>query len=318
MTDVLVLAAALAFDLLLGEYPNRLHPVIWMGWVTERLMRWAPREGRIRQVAFGIVLLAAEVLPFAVPVWLLLQGLKDSGSPSYVLAGALVLKPTFALRALWHEVDAVREALVGRDLAEARERAGRIVSRDVAILAPSLIASAAVESTAESLTDSFVAPLLYFALLGPAAALAYRAVNTLDAMIGYHGTYEYLGKAAARADDALNLVPARLAALLVVVSSLPAGGSFAGACRSLWRDHGLTESPNAGWTMSAMAGALRVRLEKPGEYVLNPDGAAPQPAHIRQALIVAAGAAALFTAVTVLFLAWGTRGDSALALLGEA
>lgn len=306
--EIAILAAALAFDLLLGEYPNRLHPVIWMGWITDRLLGWAPKEGPLRQTAFGALLVAATVLPFALPAWLLLRALRGTGGAPYVLAGALVLKPAFALRALWQEVDAVREALADRDLGEARARLGRIVSRDVAVLAPPLIASAAVESAAESLTDSLLAPLCYFVLLGPAAALAYRGVNTLDAMIGYHGPYEYLGKVAARLDDLLNLVPARIAALLLVLSAGPAGGSVVGACRSVWRDRAQTESPNAGWTMSAMAGALGVRLQKPGAYVLNTGGADPQPSHIRQALIIAMGAALLFVLLTVLLLAWRDAG----------
>jgi len=246
--------------------------------------------------------LAAVVSLFAVPAWLMLREFKATGGVPYVMAGALVLKPSFALRVLWHEVDAVRKALAEMDLSEARARVGRIVSRDVAVLAPALIASAAVESAAESLTDSFVGPLFYFALLGPAAALAYRAVNTLDAMIGYHETYEYLGKAAARVDDLLNLVPARIAALLVVLSVGPAGGSVVGAFRAMWRDARRTESPNAGWTMSAMAGALGVRLEKPGTYVLNEQGGDPQPSHIRQALVVVGGAAFLFVLFTLLYL----------------
>ena len=302
--EVAILAAALAFDLVLGEYPSRLHPVVWMGWVADRLLRFAPQQGALGQCAFGVLVLVAVTIPFAVPTWLLLDTLQWTGGAVYVLAGALVLKPSFALRALWTEVEGVRAAVDKSDLTDARLRVGRIVSRDVAILTPGLIASAAVESAAESLTDSFVAPLFYFVLLGPAAALAYRAVNTLDAMIGYHGTYEYLGKAAALVDDALNLVPARIASLLLAVSSGPAGGSVAGALRGIWRDRARTESPNAGWTMSAMGGALGVRLEKPGSYVLGSESTEPLPSHIKQALIIVAGAAVLCTVIAVVVLVW--------------
>lgn len=302
MEEAAILAAALAFDLLFGEYPNRLHPVVWMGWLTDRLLGWAPKDGPLRQTAYGALVLTVVVAIFAVPAWFLMRAFKATGGVPYVMTGALMLKPAFALRALWHEVEAVRQALAELDLSEARARVGRIVSRDVAVLAPPLIASAAVESAAESLADSFVGPIFYFALLGPAAALAYRAVNTLDAMIGYHGAYEYLGKAAARVDDLLNLIPARIAALLLALSAGPAGGSVAGACRAIWRDRARTESPNAGWTMSGMAGALGVRLEKPGAYVLNEGGSYPQPAHVRQALFVVGGAALLFVLFTVLFL----------------
>jgi adenosylcobinamide-phosphate synthase len=113
------------------------------------------------------------------------------------------------------------------------------------------------------MTDSFVGPWLFFALFGLPGAVAYRAINTLDSMLGYHGYYEHLGKASARLDDLANLVPARLSALLLVVGSffLP-GQNAPAALRIMWRDHRRTESPNAGWTMSGMAGALGVKLEK--------------------------------------------------------
>jgi adenosylcobinamide-phosphate synthase len=113
-----------------------------------------------------------------------------------------------------------------------------------------------------------VAPLLFFACFGVPGALAYRAVNTLDAMIGYHGRYEYLGKASARLDDLLNLVPARLTAALLLVAGALLGHDVRRGWRILRRDGGRTESPNAGRPMAAMAGLLGVRLEKQGHYRL--------------------------------------------------
>jgi adenosylcobinamide-phosphate synthase len=131
-----------------------------------------------------------------------------------------------------------------------------------------MVASAAIESVAENAADSFVSPLLFFLLLGVPGAMAYRVVNTLDAMWGYRGRYEYMGKSTARLDDLLNLVPARISALLLAIAAPLSGGSARGALRVLRRDRALTASPNAGWPMAAVAGALRVRLEKPGQYVL--------------------------------------------------
>jgi adenosylcobinamide-phosphate synthase len=113
-----------------------------------------------------------------------------------------------------------------------------------------------------------VAPLLYFALFGVPGALAYRAINTLDAMIGYHGHFEYLGRAAAKLDDLANLIPARLSALLIIAAAALSGAAAGDAARIALRDHARTESPNAGWPMAAMAGALGVRLEKLGHYRL--------------------------------------------------
>jgi adenosylcobinamide-phosphate synthase len=130
------------------------------------------------------------------------------------------------------------------------------------------VISAAIESCAENICDSFVAPLFYFAIFGLPGAIAYRIINTFDAMIGYHGDREYTGKFAARLDDVANYIPARISALLIVIASAMTGNSITHALRIMSRDHKKTESPNAGWSMSAMAGSLGVELEKIGQYRL--------------------------------------------------
>jgi adenosylcobinamide-phosphate synthase len=122
--------------------------------------------------------------------------------------------------------------------------------------------------TSESLTDSIVSPLFYWVIFGLPGAIAYRVINTFDAMIGYHGKYEYLGKPAAKADDVLNYIPARISGLLLVLASFITGADGRQAWFIMRRDHGRTESPNAGWTMAAAAGALGVELEKRGFYRL--------------------------------------------------
>ncbi len=134
--------------------------------------------------------------------------------------------------------------------------------------------SATVESVAENIVDSFVAPLFYFLLLGIPGAVAYRVVNTLDAMIGYHGKYEYLGKFASRLDDVLNFIPARVTVFLLVFASFLSGRDARAAWQVALNEHSRTESPNAGWTMAAAAGALNVQLVKVGHYRL---GAAATP-----------------------------------------
>jgi len=134
--------------------------------------------------------------------------------------------------------------------------------------------------TAESVTDSIVAPLFYWLLLGVPGTIAYRVVNTFDSMIGYHGEYEYIGKFAARLDDVPNYIPARISGLLLVASAYLSRMNGSRSWLTMLRDHSKTESPNAGWTMSAMAGALRVQLEKPGYYRLGGDGKPLSPASI--------------------------------------
>jgi adenosylcobinamide-phosphate synthase len=158
-----------------------------------------------------------------------------------------------------------------------------LVSRDASALDAGLLTSAAVESLAENTVDSIVAPLLAYASGGLPGAFAYRAINTLDAMIGYRGAYEYLGKAAARLDDLVNFVPARISAGLVIAGGALAGGEVGLGVRTL-RTHGSrTASPNAGCSMAAMAGLLGITLEKPGHYVLGDPSPAPDLAAIDHA-----------------------------------
>jgi adenosylcobinamide-phosphate synthase len=180
-----------------------------------------------------------------------------------------------------------------------------LVSRDPSSITTEQAAAATVESVSENLTDSFVGPLLAFAMFGLPGAVAYRAINTLDSMIGYHGRYEYLGKASARVDDFINLIPARLTAMLLVTSSLVLPGqNISSAWRIMWRDHARTESPNAGWTMSGMAGALGITLEKVGYYRLGDQTRAIEPQDITRAIhsmyLVAAEASLL--AIGIIFL----------------
>ena len=225
--------------------------------------------------------------------------------------GVPLLKSMFAVRALREAGAGVRVPLANGDLAGARSGLRSLVSRDASGLDGALIAAAAVESLAENLGDSVVAPLCAYAIGGLPGAVAYRAVNTLDAMIGYRGRYEWLGKAAARLDDALNVVPSRLAAVLVIGAAAAVGEDARGAWRVARRDARLTPSPNAGWPMAAMAGALGVELEKVGQYRLGAGGVAADAAAIGRAdrvvAVAAWGAVALAWAGRLLVRHWWGR-----------
>lgn len=266
----LVAAVALALDLCLGDPPNRWHPVAWFGKLTAAVFDRAP-TGRGPELAFGV----AVALGAPLAVWLgasrVLDAAHGVAAPLGVLAAAALFKVSFAYRGLRDATRAVADALEGDAVETARARLGALVSRDTAVLSAPLAASAAIESLAENLNDSVVAPFFYFVLFGVPGAVAYRAVNTLDAMVGYHGRYEYLGKAAARLDDTLGWIPARLTALLLVGGALLAGAHAADAIRLGWRQHGRTDSPNAGWPMATMAGALGTVLEKTHHYRLGDD-----------------------------------------------
>jgi adenosylcobinamide-phosphate synthase len=262
-----VLAAALVLDFCFGEWPNALHPVVWIGNTIAFSMRLAPPRGTVRQFVFG--LLIATLIPaiFTAGAVGILFALRTQPAAQWIVS-VLLLKSMFALRALRSAAWTVRDALRQDGVADARFGLRSLCSRDASNLsAPQLIA-ATIESVAENASDSFVAPLLYFALFGLPGAVCYRAVNTLDSMIGYHGKYEYLGKASARCDDLLNLIPSRITALLILIGGTLARQDVVRGLRTLWRDGAVTESPNAGRPMAAMAGLLRVELEKVGHYRL--------------------------------------------------
>lgn len=300
------LGLAVLADRALGEYPARLHPVAWMGAVLDGLERRAPAGGQALQLAWGtgVALLVPGL--FAAGAWVVSHALGRLGWAGLPLE-ALILKPTFAVRALGEAGARVRDALRRGDLAGARSGLPWLCSRDPSALGGGQIAAAVVESLAENASDSAVAPFVFYAALGLPGAYLYRAANTLDARLGYHGQYEWLGKASARLDDLLNLAPARLTALLLLAAGALRGRDPREGLRVLRRDGGATESPNAGRPMAAMAGLLGVELEKPGQYRLG-DPARPVDAEtIDHAWRVAGLSAALGAAVSVA-LAWGLHG----------
>jgi adenosylcobinamide-phosphate synthase len=194
---------------------------------------------------------------------------------------ALLLKPLLAWRML-HDEELAVEVALGQSLPAGRAQLSRLVSRDVSALTAVQVRESAIESLAENLNDSVVAPLFWFALLGLPGAALYRFANTADAIWGYPGMrggryWQWAGKWAARADDVLSWVPARITALLM------AAGAKGLPLRSLARQARKTPSPNSGWPMAAMALALGVRLAKPGVYTLNSQGRRAGPLDTRRA-----------------------------------
>lgn len=285
--DATVLAGAvlvaLALDVLFGEPPVRLHPVVamghYLGAVGRRVSRAVgavPRPGaEFCLGALGWCVGGALVVALAQAVVWAMQTLHPLAQA--VLLGAL-LKPMLSWRMLRDEVCAVEVALAD-SLEAGRARVGRLVSRDVTSLSDIQVREAAVSTLAENLNDSVVAPLFWFAVAGLPGAALYRFANTADAMWGYHGerngrVWTWAGKWAARADDALSWLPARLTGALILAVG---GGRH---WKELSRLARLTPSPNGGWPMGALALALNVRLGKEGVYVLNESAPVPSSKHI--------------------------------------
>ncbi|MEX1021410.1 MAG: adenosylcobinamide-phosphate synthase CbiB [Litorilinea sp.] len=280
------LSLALLFDLLLGDPPNRYHPVAWMGSAIVTASRHAPRHGPWRQFAYGALLALVGVTAIAGLGYGVARIFSHLPKLWQWLFTATLLKMTFSVSGLATAAQAVADALARDDLNEARRLlAWHLVSRDTTTLSEAQVSAAVIESIAENTSDSIVAPALYYLLGGLPCALAYRFMNTADALIGYRDSkHEWLGKASARLDDLANVVPARLTAGLFIVAAQLAGEDAKRAWQIWRRDSGQTASPNAGHPMSAAAGALGVELEKIDHYRLGAGGRAPAPADIRRAL----------------------------------
>jgi adenosylcobinamide-phosphate synthase len=295
-------AAALVLDALVGEPPEPIHPTVWMGRAISACETRAVglQSSHARRLA-GIVLAAA----FPTLVYLSTRTfLGLTPRPLRPALGVALISTTLSMRGLAEAAGAVERGLRAGDIERARMEVGEMVGRDTEHLAASEVSRAAVESVAENASDGVVAPMLYGLLLGVPGALAYKAINTLDSMVGYRkGPYEELGWASARFDDLANLVPARTTALAVAVVS----GRPARTLETARRYGPLTSSPNAGWTEAAFAGALGLKLGGPNAYggvtregpVLG-GGRSPLPEDIRRAVRLLRRCCALLAAMAVL------------------
>lgn len=279
-----VLFLALAVDAALG-WPRAVHarighPVTWMGWLIERLDRHLNREsdGPLVRRALGL-LASLLVIGLSAGLAALAQGALPQGWPGLALA-ALLAWPFLAMRSLHDHVAAVARPLAAGDPEAARAAVAMIVGRDPARLDEAGVARAALESLAENTSDGITAPLFWGLLFGLPGLAGYKAVNTLDSMIGHRTPrHEDFGKPAARIDDLANLIPARLTGVLFALVS----GHARAALSTMRRDARRHRSPNAGWPEAALAGAIGVRLSGPRRYhgrvALEPwlNGAAPDP-----------------------------------------
>jgi len=287
------LLLALAVDLAFGDPPNRYHPVAWIGRLLEAGRRCLCRGSPARLLTGGAAVTIA-VAGLAGAAGALVSALGARLGAGGLLLEALALTCLLSFRGLVGAACSVAVDLGRGDLPAARQAVGyHLVSRPTAELDERQVVSATVESVAENLTDSLVAPVCYFLAGGLVGAAVYRVINTADSMFGYRtGPLEYFGKSAARLDDLLNFLPARIAGLSLVAGAALAGESARGALAILRRDRCRTESPNAGWTMAPMAGALSVVLEKPTVHRLGA-GALPIVSDIERSVRVVRAAAAV-------------------------
>ena len=279
---IIMLVLVVVVDLVLGDpspnYPNRLvfnlHPTVLMGKFTKKIephfKNPNPNIEKFLGVLLGLTVIAASALPVFFGLWAILTFVPIFWLSIFLYAviGVILLKMTICIKLETDWAKAAAKAIEANDLDEAKKYS-HFSRRDSRSLNGSQISSAVIESMAENLIDFKLSPMMSFALFGVTGAIAFRAINTLDGMVGFKDK-EHIntGWFSANLDTVVNYIPTRLTALFMIVAAAILRMDAKNAWKIASRDHRKTPSRNHGWPMAATAGALRVQLEKPGQYIL--------------------------------------------------
>jgi len=272
-----VLLIAITIDLLVGDpspwKPWRriynLHPTVWLGKLTKALEPHFKTSNAKTEKLGGIFMALIVIAAITVPVYFGLKYLFIFlGAIAFTIAASIILKFTICIKLETDGAKAVAKAIQANDLEEARKYA-HFSRRDSSQLSGPLIGSAVIESMVENLTDFKLSPFIYFSIFGLPGAVAFRAVNTLDGMVGFKDQeHMNTGWFSANLDTWVNYVPARLTTVLMIAAAALLGEDYKDAWKIARRDHKRVQSRNHGWQMAAIAGALHIQLEKPGKYAV--------------------------------------------------
>ncbi|MFZ0203869.1 MAG: cobalamin biosynthesis protein [Nitrososphaeraceae archaeon] len=266
------LVVGITIDILVNDPPNRCHSVSWLGRLIEYFIPKLKdkKKSTSREKINGIIFATSLVVTFGVIIHVSISAtLHLFGFLVLIIWSILVLKIAIAIKGMEKHIDSIVDELQANNWGNAQRKLSMIVKRDTDRLDEQHILSAMIECIGESIVDGIVSPLFYYTFLGPAGALAYRIINTLDSMLGYKDEYyKNIGWMSAKLDTYANSVPARITPILIVLSAKIIGADWKNSLRILERDHNKTLSYNAGYPMATMAGALRIKLEKIGQYSL--------------------------------------------------
>ncbi|MGL5513996.1 MAG: adenosylcobinamide-phosphate synthase CbiB [Sporomusa sp.] len=306
MTEYIALAAVI-IDRIVGDPRTSFHPVVIIGnfiaWL-ERLLLSAGHSPRCKQLS-GMLLVTVVLASVYTAAWLVMTALAALHPWAVYIGGALLLSFTISPRSLAEAGREIAGFLNAGNMEQARYKVGWIVGRDTAALDTTGVTRATVETVAENIVDGIISPLFYLIVGGVPLACMYRAVNTLDSMVGYKNEkYQDFGKAAARLDDVFNYIPARITGLLIIIAAallkLDAGSAY----RAIRQDAGKHPSPNSGLAEAGVAGALGIRLGGLNYYggvaslraYMGEEKQQLQPGHIEQTIHIMYGVTALFIA----------------------
>ncbi len=277
LLSISVLVLAVILDLIIGDpAPWRpwkriynLHPTVWLGLLTKKLEPHFKNSNSKIEKFNGVILALIIILVITVPVYFGLKYLFIFlGAAAYVLVAVLIFKFTLCIKLETDGALAVVKALEANDLEEAKKY-HHFSRRDPTTLTGPQIGSAVIESMVENLTDFKLSPFIFYSFFGLPGAVAFRAVNTLDGMVGFKDKeHMNTGWFSANLDTIINYVPSRFTTLLMIISSAILGYDYKSAWQIAKRDHTRVQSRNHGWQMAAIAGALHIQLEKPGRYTV--------------------------------------------------
>ena len=293
-----IVIIAVVIDVIFGEPPAKIHPVVWMGKAIDFFKGYLIDY---RSKISGIILTFMVVMIFTLATYVLLR-LSVFNYILYILISSVILSTTFAIKVLLTSAENMKND-IDHNIEKARKSMSYLVSRNTMELNEEDLTSATIETLTENITDSIIAPLFYAFIFGVFGAVVYRVINTLDAMVGYKTPEKIkIGWFPAKLDDILNFIPARITGIIVVIAAAFLRLNWKNAYKIMIRDARKPDSPNSGYSMAAAAGALGIKLEKIGYYKIGDELSPLTTDKITEAVLLSKITVLLFILIaTVLF-----------------
>ena len=301
-----VIALALLLDFIFGDPKNKYHPTAWIGSLIAKLTPLCKNSSDMIEKFGGIILILSATGIVATLIVLLDIGITLVATDVLtivisIIIGGILLKTTFAIKGMERHAMAVLSSIENNDIESARDNLSMIVKRNTKNLDKNHVFSGVIESISENTVDGVTGPLFYFGLFGLPGAFVYRVINTADSMIGYKTSiFKNVGWFAANCDKTLNYIPSRLTGLTMILSAMVLGHNWQNSYHIMMRDGKKTQSPNAGYPMAAIAGALGTKFEKINHYSLGDGEIEFSKDHIKSAISMMKVTSIIFTVIVVI------------------
>ena len=300
-----VIALALLLDFIFGDPKNKYHPTAWIGSLIAKLTPLCKNSSDMIEKFGGIILILSATGIVATLIVLLDIGITLVATDVLtivisIIIGGILLKTTIAIKGMERHAMAVLSSIENNDIESARDNLSMIVKRNTKNLDKNHVFSGVIESISENTVDGVTGPLFYFGLFGLPGAFVYRVINTADSMIGYKTSiFKNVGWFAANCDKTLNYIPSRLTGLTMILSAMVLGHNWQNSYHIMMRDGKKTQSPNAGYPMAAIAGALGTKFEKINHYSLGDGEVEFSKDHIKSAISMMKVTSIIFSVIVV-------------------